>query len=73
MSENGIYGKQKRKWVATTDSGHDNPVVPNHSDQYYTGNGTFARPFSKDGNPLCHNRCRLNRGVKAKRNYTREV
>ena len=29
MSENGVYGKQKRKWVATTDSRHDNPVVHN--------------------------------------------
>lgn len=29
MSKNGIYGKQKRKWVATTDSKHDNPVLPN--------------------------------------------
>ena len=29
MSENGIRGKQKRKWVATTDSNHGNPVLPN--------------------------------------------
>ena len=29
MNEEGIQGKQKRKWVATTDSDHGNPVLPN--------------------------------------------
>ena len=29
MREEGIFGKQKRKWVATTDSNHGNPILPN--------------------------------------------
>ncbi len=29
MKEEGIQGRQKRKWVRTTDSQHDNPVQPN--------------------------------------------
>ena len=32
MHEEGISGKQKRKWRATTDSTHGNPVLPNRLD-----------------------------------------
>jgi transposase InsO family protein len=35
MHEEGICGKQKRKWRATTDSPHGNPVVPNRLDRKF--------------------------------------
>lgn len=36
MREEGIFGKQKRKWVATTDSNHGNPVLPNRLNRKFT-------------------------------------